>query len=419
MMKELKNNIKNIFLEKIRQENLDENLSHSSAREFSNSLIVEQGEKLSIAGFPSVSFSDKIGTHPDFLNDIELPKKQYVCSIFLDIKGSTKLALKYDLELVQKIKNAVISTGIEIIRYFGGHVHRLQGDAIFAFTGHKKLLKSDAMIQAINAASVIQYMNKTILNDYFENVWKVPALKIRIGIDFGDDKEVLWSKYGVDGINEVTVTSLHADLASKLQSKSAANSIMLGENVFSYLQLPDDLTDYKKKGGASEETDYYILRYKSFNYKMKEFNWSKYLDRISHFDSLDGMELKCYYKENHIDKPYYSDRALGKELELIYQIEMSPLLKENITNIEWRIINFGVEATEKDELDFIVPDENFGEVYLDKLRYTTKTMYNGLHYVVCKVKTKSISLDKTLYFSLYVNDNALSLDYLKKIVLEE
>ena len=57
-------------------------------------------------------------------------QRHSISAPFLDIKGSTRLALKYDLETVQKIKNAVLSTGIEIIRYFGGHIHRLQGDAI-------------------------------------------------------------------------------------------------------------------------------------------------------------------------------------------------------------------------------------------------------------------------------------------------
>ena len=75
-------------------------------------------------------------------------------------------------------------------------------------------------------------MNQNILKKYFENVLGVSSLKIRIGIDFGDDDEVLWSKYGIDNINEVTVTSLHADLSSKLQNKASENSIMVGENVF-------------------------------------------------------------------------------------------------------------------------------------------------------------------------------------------
>lgn len=70
----------------------------------SQSIIVPENETLTIAKFPPNRFSEKIGTHPDFIDESLLPKTQYICSIFLDIKGSTRLALKYDLETVQKIK---------------------------------------------------------------------------------------------------------------------------------------------------------------------------------------------------------------------------------------------------------------------------------------------------------------------------
>ena len=51
------------------------------------------------------------------------------------------------------------------------------------------------------------------------------------------------------------MTSLHADLSSKLQNKASENSIMVGENVFSYLQLPDDLlSDIYIKGSSEEKT---------------------------------------------------------------------------------------------------------------------------------------------------------------------
>ncbi len=88
-------------------------------------------------------------------------QRHSISAPFLDIKGSTRLALKYDLETVQKIKKCCsFQLELKLLDIFGGHIHRLQGDAIFAFTGHSKLLKSDAIIQAINVASVIQYMNQ-------------------------------------------------------------------------------------------------------------------------------------------------------------------------------------------------------------------------------------------------------------------
>ncbi|EGP4996588.1 adenylate/guanylate cyclase domain-containing protein [Enterococcus faecium] len=419
----LYNNIKRVFHKNLQKENLDKNLEksvvHSRYMDFSQSIIVPEDETLTIAKFPPNRFSEKIGTHPDFTDDSLLPKTQYICSIFLDIKGSTRLALKYDLETVQKIKNAVLSTGIEIIRYFGGHIHRLQGDAIFAFTGHSKISKSDAIIQAINAASIIQYMNQNILKEYFENVLGVSSLKIRIGIDFGDDDEVLWSKYGIDDINEVTVTSLHADLSSKLQNKASANSIMIGENVFSYLQLPDDLLSDIYIKGNSEEKDYYIMKYKSFNYKMKNFDWSKYLERIAHFESYEGdFQMKCYYfSESEGWIPYYSEKALEKDTDIVYRIEASQLLLHKINSVEWTVSNSGIEASEEEELDYVVPKDAFSEEDIADFRCPRHTAFNGLHYMICKIKSEG-NITKNKYFSLYVNDNDLSRSYLKKSELE-
>lgn len=61
--------------------------------------------------------STSIASHPDFEH---LPAtggtvNQYVCTIFIDIKGSTRLSLYYDLEFIYKFKNAVLQTCIEIV----------------------------------------------------------------------------------------------------------------------------------------------------------------------------------------------------------------------------------------------------------------------------------------------------------------
>ncbi|MDN8971993.1 adenylate/guanylate cyclase domain-containing protein, partial [Staphylococcus aureus] len=82
------------------------------------------------------------------------------------------------------------------------------------------------------------------LKKFFESE-NLEPLKIRIGIDFGDDSSVLWSKYGIDGINEITSTSIHTDLASKLQNKAPSNKIMIGENINKYLDIPTKFRSIK------------------------------------------------------------------------------------------------------------------------------------------------------------------------------
>ena len=205
-------------------------------------------------------YSNKIGTHPDFVDlKMDDTREQYICSVFLDISASTQLGLKYPLKEVRRIKNAILQSSILIFQAMDGHIHRLQGDAIFAYFGHRLLPKANALIDALNASTLMQYFNETVLKDFFEGEGLDP-IHIRVGIDIGDDHQVLWSHYGIDGAVEVTSTSIHTDLAAKLQSKAHRNTIMIGEHVYEYLDLPSQFVEvksYQKHG--EEKKDYYVL----------------------------------------------------------------------------------------------------------------------------------------------------------------
>lgn len=376
-------------------------------------LMTLNGESF-IMDFPDNTFSEKIGVHPDFLNKDNEAFKQYICSIFLDISGSTEIALKYDLITVQKIKNAILSSGIYILKGFGGHVHRLQGDALFAFTGHSKLKKSDAILQALNAASSIQYFNSEVLDSYFRNELNVEPPKIRIGIDFGDDNEVLWSKYGIDNINEFTVTSVHADLASKLQHKAPKNNIILGENVYKYLDIPDFLLKDKTfmKDGNIEK-DSYIINKSLIRYEMKIFEWKEYLNKISHFDNKNNnsfilkdpqhFQINGYYIDPSTSKktPFFSEICLEKNFLLQFELKfLTPQHKNLVKFIEWKVKNYGYEAKLNDAAQpFLL------EKYKNKFYCAEFSAYNGLHYLECILYNEQMKTIGKSYFSVFVHDN--------------
>lgn len=378
-------------------------LEHRSFTESSDFTEFNAPIDLSIYSFPKNVLSEKIGTHPDF-EDGNLPVNQFICSIFLDIKGSTNLSLHYPLKTVQSIKNALITFGIKVIKYFGGHIHRIQGDAIFAFTGFRNIKKSDAIIQAINACSIIQYFNKKYLEDYFKNELGVDPLKIRIGIDFGDDDEVLWSRYGIENIEEISVTSIHADLASKLQHKAGSNSIILGHNAYNYLQIHTDLLDNVRN--SKDEVISYIINRSDLGYQygMKVFKWNEYLNRISHVDKDELMELRCYADEVE----YFTNSSIDKDVSLKFKICASQFVLEDIKNVKWTVMNSGEEAKKVGKVSFDYKDAE------DKLECKTKTSYNGEHFMKCEIKRKS-GLKKILWFTIFINDNSLSKNYLKKI----
>lgn len=358
-------------------------------------------------------YSEIIGTHPDFQDMQEGDTRyQYISSVFLDISGSTKLNLRFSLQDVQNIKNSILKNTIQIFQVFDGHIHRLQGDAAFSYFGHRHMKKSDALINALNATSLMQAYNQYTLNDFFESINLEPP-KIRIGIDIGDDEQVLWSFYGLESTSEVTSTSLHTDLAAKLQAKSPKNETMLGENVYNFLDLPQEFLRTKeyKEDGETKKEEYILEDSRSqAKYSMKIFEWEKYLNtfvsfadsnKSTKYQAPKDFQVDCYYKDNEEEKLYISNSsALSKDIDLTFELNISnKLLERSCDHIKWKVINRGYDAeNSKDELEFNM-DKYDGQSFCFQ-----KTAYNGHHYMECKLFNSRGSLLGKSQFGIYVND---------------
>ena len=369
-------------------------------------------ELRSLFGKENSIFSQSIGTHPDFTDTSILPHNQYICSLFLDISGSTKLGLKFPLSKVRLYKNAILSTAIDIFQAFDGHIHRLQGDAVFAYFGHKEVKKSDAIINALNAASLMQSYNKHTLSKFFEEN-NLPPLRIRIGIDIGDDSEVLWSEYGIGNVIEVTSTSIHTDLAAKLQGQSPKNKIMIGENVYNYLDLSEKFIDIKTRteNGETVEDKHVLKDTNSYAYyQMRVFNWEKYLDSFSAlpksnsqdrtYNSPTDFEVICSVKKEEYE-PYkrYCQSSCSLEKEMYLRFELLNYSSMPIGNIKWKVINYGTEAALSDSgLEFFM-EQSEGEYVCEQ-----STAYTGLHFMECYIYNPTGNLIAKDKFGIFIND---------------
>lgn len=331
-----------------------------------------------------------IGIHPDF-ETLQHDQVEYhfTVSMFVDIKGSTKLALKYPLEKIRQFKDSILTACIYIANHFGGHIQRLQGDGIFIHFVRKGQYKNDAIINSLNAGSLICQFISTDMAKVF-NSNDIDPLKVRVGIDYGDNDKVMWSYYGIPGCSELTTTSLHTDLAAKLQAKAKPNTIMFGANIKKELDLPDEFYYQVKKYNG--EIDYYIIQGASLNYNMFSFNWQKYLKTYDFYDNKDGsleidekrIRLKCYvtddagnieyeYKQNSYSIPK------GKHLQFHLLENDHRYIRKHFETIEWTIENRGSEAKAKEE-DLVSNDEK------NQIIYNTESKYLGHHYMVCRIK---------------------------------
>jgi len=348
-------------------------------------------------------YNEKIGWHPDFeYLDYGESENHYIVNVFADIQGSTNLVFKYDLETVKEIKSKILSTAIEIFQAFDGNIHRLQGDAIFTYFGGKNQRISDAIIDSLNAATILQVYINEYLKEQFASLG-IDPVKVRIGIDLGYEDDVLWSKYGIKNCSEITTTSLHTDLAAKMQSVCSVNKIMIGENVKVHLDLSEELISVKEKqvNGTRVKVPY-IIKNDQFRYRMWHFDWQKYFQSFHLYvknNILNDISLHC---KADIDKNgLYSDeyisnaQSLSKGVNLKFCI--SGLTNLYNTDVIWRVKNNGSESLEAGAIDFEMQDYR-GKIYCEQ-----STAYVGHHYMECTVKRENQVLFHK-FFGVYVNE---------------
>jgi class 3 adenylate cyclase len=387
---------------------------HVSTLEESSKTIlnIDKTELEKYFGKNKLSFPEiKIGKHPDFENlRHNESEKHYCISMFVDIKGSTTLALKHSLEEVRLIKDSLLTLCIHVASFFGGHVHRLQGDAAFIQFVRKGQHPNDSIINSLNAASVLCQFVSNDLSTLFQQKDLNP-IKIRVGIDYGSNEKVLWSYYGIPGCNELTTTSLHTDLAAKLQARASINSIRIGRNIVDALDLANDFyyTPTNKIDGI-ETPDYYILQTPDFRYNQYVFDWEKYLNSFDFITKRgDGtleivsksISLRCYLMNDDdtvLEEYYQNSFSIPKSKSLKFE-----LLRNGITyykspqeTIVWEAVNRGKQAKDANE-----ENHDFGGKYFNKNYCVANTAYLGHHYLKCTIKRQFLD-NVVLKFPIFV-----------------
>ena len=345
-----------------------------------------------------------IGPHPDFNS---LQSSDYIhhhcVSVFVDIKGSTRLIEKYSLLEVRLIKDSLLTLAIEVANQFGGHVHRLQGDGIFIQFVRKDKTPNDAAINALNAVSILtQFVSVDLAN--IMKQYDLKPIKIRAGIDYGDNDNVLWSYYGIAGCEELTTTSLHTDMAAKLQAKAYDNSILIGGNVKKLLDLKSDFYSYYENQESKEKV-YSISS--QFTYPFFDFNWREYLTSLPFVWKTSGSNvleireksimIECYLtdEEGTTKERYYpNSKSIPKEKKIIFNLlrDNRPFVMHHFESIEWYARNSGKQAEDKQHLNL-----DFEKHFNNKTICTVDAAYLGHHYIECKILRGHLPTEKVTF----------------------
>lgn len=350
-----------------------------------------------------------IGSHPDFSNLTNTDYLNHHCvSAFIDIKGSTRLIDKYTLLEVRLIKDSLLTLAIEVANQFGGHVHRLQGDGIFLQFVRRNKIPNDAVINALNAVAVLTQFVSVELSNIMKQ-YELRPLKIRAGIDYGEDEKVLWSYYGVAGCEELTTTSLHTDMAAKLQAKADDNCILIGDNVKKILDIKKEFYSYYQNS-ENKELVYHITP--NLTYPFFVFNWKEYLNSlpfISKASGSDSLEIRdkdvfieCHISDqdgSNIEKYYPNSKSIKKGKKIHFKLLKNnrPYIKLEFENIEWRGRNSGREAEDQKQLNL-----DFDKYFDNKTECIVDAAFLGHHYIECKINRGHLNPEK-ITFPIFVH----------------
>ncbi|ARS54452.1 hypothetical protein B9G99_06370 [Kushneria konosiri] len=352
----------------------------------------------------------EIGGHPDFdhLAESRSHEYGYVVSLFMDVAGSTKLGITYPPDIVFNIKNNIIRCAIETIQAFGGHVHRIMGDAVLAFFRNENTEIADSCINSLNCGTyLIKFVEELVIPE-LQRKGVNEDVGIRVGMDYGPSEQVLWGMYGYRNVSEITATSYYVDIAAKLQHSAPKNKIMIGQSFKEHLDLHDDLIYIKTEGSDKIPDKYVTPNYKrpddsKMNYKKFVLNSDKYYELLPSPSEEEGnLKIQATPKKENtaVEAQHFYSCArafkkdpnglsrLGAEFKATFRL---PAMSGPY-RVKFRVENHGEDAALDD------PD-NFGnhEVFEDaKIRndgtyfcsHWEHTSYVGLHYMIVSVWDK-------------------------------
>ena len=160
--------------------------------------------------------------------------------MYVDLVGSTQLVL----DLPQKQLAAIVSSFAQemayVIKQHNGFVLKFVGDAVIGY-----FVRKDGMRIADSAVSCAESMIKVVkvgINPLLQQ-YDYPDLKIKIGMDFGDNVII---RYGSDEKeSHVDLLGPSMNMAAKIQGKTQPDQILIGEQV--YTKLHESVQKYFEK----------------------------------------------------------------------------------------------------------------------------------------------------------------------------
>jgi adenylate cyclase len=196
---------------------IQERVSNSLNQKFMYSAVTEESEKF---------------LRTRILQSVEM------AVLFIDLVGSTSMILNLPKEKLATVFTTFAQEMAYIIKRHDGFVLKFMGDAVIGYFVSKKSSVSVAS-RAVSCAESMLKIIKVGLNPILKSNG-LPELKVRIGIDYGENVIV---RYG-DDYDEAHVDVLgpSVSVAAKILNLAYPDQIMIGNDI--YTKIPASIQEY-------------------------------------------------------------------------------------------------------------------------------------------------------------------------------
>ncbi len=161
--------------------------------------------------------------------------------LYVDLVGSTKMSLELPSDKLSTIVSSFVQEMSYVISQNRGYVLKFSGDAVIGyFVGRGSILQAcdDAVVCAESMLNIM----KNGINPILKKNSNLPQLKIKIGIDFGQNTVV---QFGNEQKSFVDLLGPSMNMAAKVQGVASPNQIVIGEDVYKKLH-PDTQNFFKE-----------------------------------------------------------------------------------------------------------------------------------------------------------------------------
>jgi class 3 adenylate cyclase/predicted ATPase len=154
----------------------------------------------------------------------QAPERRQLTVLFCDMIGSTQIAGRLDPEDFRDVTLLFQSTCAAIIDRFGGTVSRYMGDGILALFGYPLAHEDDAGRATLAGLGIVEAVSALRVHSTFPDD---ENLAVRVGIATG--LVVVGDIIGVGASEEAAVVGETPNVAARLQTSAAPNSVMISE----------------------------------------------------------------------------------------------------------------------------------------------------------------------------------------------